>query len=289
MKSSPLQNAKAVDFDSLPSLDQLDQLALELGAGPQDETLFEAQQFVYDAWEIGDPKARISLAFQAITISPFCADAWLLLSASPKIEPEQRRGLLERATSAGALALGTNGFEEYGGHFWGFHETRPYMRARQALASDLWEHGEREVAIGHIRAMLLLNPGDNQGLRYIVLGWLLQMGDDSAVNALLKDHRDEISTFISYTRVLMALRAGKEKVAENLLAKQAWPENQHVAKLLSAKRKAHKEQPPFYTMGGKDEAEIYVSDYGLAWAATPGAIDWLVAATKDLKIPRRGA
>lgn len=281
--------ATSVDLAALPNMDQLQRLALEQGINPQDETLFEAQQLVYDAWESSDPDARQALALQAIASSPFCADAWILISANPSIGSDQRRNLLERATKAGALALGPTGFEEYSGHFWGFHETRPYMRARQALAMQLWEQGQHENAIAHLREMLVLNPGDNQGLRYIALGWLLQMGDDAGVNALLKDHRDEISTFISYTRVLMALRAGKEKVAAGLLAKQAWPQNQHVAKLLSAKRKAPQAQPSFYTMGGKDEAAIYVADYGLAWTATIGAVDWLVAATKDLKIPRRGA
>lgn len=289
MTRSRLPIATPIDLAALPDVGRLDQLALELSISSEDETLFDAQEIIYDAWEADDLQARLALAFQAIAISPFCADAWLILSKSPNIGSDQRRILLERATKAGALALGPNGFEEYDGHFWGFLETRPYMRARQALAEELWEQGEREAAIGHIRAMLLLNPGDNQGLRYIILGWLLHLGDDGAVNALLKEHRDEISTFFSYTRVLMALRAGKEKVATGLLGKQAWPANQHVAKLLSAKRKAPRGQPSFYTMGGKDEAALYVSDYGSAWVATPGGVDWLVTATKDLKIPRRGA
>ena len=48
------------------------------------------------------------------------------------------RAILERAVKAGKLALGPDGFAEYVGHFWGFLETRPYMRARHALAEDLW-------------------------------------------------------------------------------------------------------------------------------------------------------
>ena len=35
------------------------------------------------------------------------------------------------------MALGPRGFKQYAGHFWGFLETRPYMRARAGLAGTL--------------------------------------------------------------------------------------------------------------------------------------------------------
>ena len=35
-----------------------------------------------------------------------------------------------KGVEAGELALGPKGFKQYAGHFWGFLETRPYMRAR---------------------------------------------------------------------------------------------------------------------------------------------------------------
>ena len=61
------------------------------------------------------------------------------------------------------MALGAEGFEEYAGHFWGFLETRPYMRARAGLAIALIKLGDESAAIEHFRAMLKLNPNDNQG------------------------------------------------------------------------------------------------------------------------------
>jgi hypothetical protein len=48
------------------------------------------------------------------------------------------------------------------------------MRARHGLALSLLELGEEAAAVGHLHAMLKLNPGDNQGIRYLLLGSLLK-------------------------------------------------------------------------------------------------------------------
>ncbi len=70
--------------------------------------------------------------------------------------------------------LGPEFFEENVGHFWGIVETRPYMRARLGLAFTLWGTGERDAAIEQAQDMLRLNPGDNQGVRYPLMLWLLE-------------------------------------------------------------------------------------------------------------------
>jgi tetratricopeptide (TPR) repeat protein len=85
--------------------------------------------------------------------------------------------LRARTRRWGELALGPEGFKEYDGHFWGFLETRPYMRARHGLALALLKLGEEEEAMKHFRAMLKLNPGDNQGIRYLLLGCLLKRNE----------------------------------------------------------------------------------------------------------------
>jgi hypothetical protein len=74
------------------------------------------------------------------------------------------------------------------------------MRARHALAEDLWFSGARQVVIEHLREMLKLNPNDNQGLRYTLLCWLLWTGDEDAAQCLLRDHGDEVSTFFEFAR-----------------------------------------------------------------------------------------
>src|SRR3954470_9174967 len=97
--------------------------------GRGDNPTTKAQEVMYEAWERTTSRSRIALARKALTISPLCADAYNLLADEAKT-PEEARDLYIRGVEAGQLALGPEGFEEFDGHFWGFLETRPYMRAR---------------------------------------------------------------------------------------------------------------------------------------------------------------
>lgn len=268
----------------LPGAVEMAGLAKTSGLGPGDETLLEAQQWVYDAWEVRNARGRYALAREALDISPFCADAWLILSERASLSMRDRREFLERALKAGELALGKNGFAENDGHFWAVLETRPYMRARHALAEHLWLSGDHDIAIGHLKAMLQLNPGDNQGIRYVLLAWLLRIHDDAGVNEILRVH-DDGSTFMSYTKALMAFRKSADSSRARRAAIAAWECNQHVAKLLLSNSVRY-EDSGYYSLGHEDEAAYYVMEYGQAWKQTSGAVDWLFEVTGPLKTHR---
>lgn len=280
--------ASPPDLEALPDQATLEAMWRELGEGPKDDALGEAQDLAYEAWEAVDGRSRYALARRALKISPFCADAWLILSERPSLSARDRRTFLERAVKAGELALGADGFTEYAGHFWGFLETRPYMRARHSLAEDLWQAGDREAAITHLREMLALNPGDNQGLRYVLLGWLMATEDHAAVEAHLQEHSDEASAFMGYAQALYAFRRNGDDGAARAAAREAWHCNCHIPKLLAGTKRARFEDNGYYTWGGEDEAAYYLEEYGFAWKWTPGAIDWLVEVTKDLIPEPRG-
>lgn len=280
--------SRTSELKSLPNTAALEDLARRVDMHPDDEALSEAQFLMYDAWETSDGRSRTALARRALKLSPFCADAWLILAERSTLSATDRREYLERAVKAGALALGKNGFQEYEGSFWGFLETRPYMRARHSLAEDLWQAGDSEAAIGHLREMLALNPGDNQGLRYVLLSWLLATRDDAAVEKLLREHDDEVSAFMCYTQALFAFRkSGDSEVARKAVA-VAWECNSHVPALMARRGRIRVEDTGYYTLGGQDEAAYYLEEYGFAWKETPGAVDWLVEGTKDLKPRHRG-
>ena len=125
----------------------------------------KAQQVMYNAWEQTDPSKRIALALKALALSPLCADAYVLLAEESAQSAEEALEYYRRGVEAGERALGPKGFKEYEGHFWGFLETRPYMRARAGLAATLNLLGDIRAAIAHYQDMLRLNPNDNQGIR----------------------------------------------------------------------------------------------------------------------------
>jgi hypothetical protein len=114
-----------------------------------EDPLFQAQDLMYDAFEASGAQ-RATLARQALTISADCADAYLLLAEEATSSLEEKRQLLEQGVAAGERALGPRVFKKGVGEFWAIFETRPYMRARAALAEALWALDRREEALGRV-------------------------------------------------------------------------------------------------------------------------------------------
>ena len=99
-----------------------------------------AEDLVYDAWEASGER-RAVLAREALALWPDCADAYVLLAQATASNLEQERELLEQGVAAGERALGPGTFADSVGDFWMIFQTRPYMRARAALAATLWRLG----------------------------------------------------------------------------------------------------------------------------------------------------
>jgi tetratricopeptide (TPR) repeat protein len=259
------------------------------GGRSRNDAIAQAQDVMYQAWEATNRRQRMALAHKALSISPLCADAYNLLGEEAG-NAEEARALYARGVEAGELALGRKGFREHEGHFWGFLETRPYMRARAGLAMTLLRLGEEDAAIEHFRAMLKLNPGDNQGIRYLLLACLLRRDDIQAVKALLSSYADEWSAYWLYTRALIAYRDGEAAEAATLkLVQEAWSANEHVPGILAGITPPVISTSGYIKVGGADEATEYVRECGPAWKVTPGAIAWLSSAVATLpKNQRRG-
>src|SRR5436190_1083977 len=66
--------------------------------------------------------------------------------------------------------------------------------------------GRRQEAIEHYADLLRLNPGDNQGVRYILLKALLETGDQERVKALLDSYPEDIAAVWMYGVALVAFR-----------------------------------------------------------------------------------
>ena len=188
--------------------------------GSREETpLSKAQDLMYKAFESHDPMERAELAKKALELSPDCADAYVLLAEQAKRRKEALE-LFEKGVAAGERALGPEAFQEHVGHFWGLIETRPYMRAREGLASLLWTVGRRHEAIGHLQDMLRLNPNDNQGVRDTLAGWLLAEGSHEELVRLLKQYDEDSATW-AYTKALVAFRQNGDTTETRKLLKLA--------------------------------------------------------------------
>lgn len=246
----------------------------------RDDPLSAAQDIMYRAWDATAARERIALARKALKTSPLCADAYVLLAEDAARTPADASTYYEQGVEAGEAAIGPDGFREYAGHFWGFLETRPYMRARQGLAVTLWTLGRHQEAVMHCQAMLELNPQDNQGIRYLLAAYLLQLGLVDPLKKLLEQFDEDGAAMWLYTRALLAFRETDPNA--DRLAADAWSANSYVPDMLSGRRPLIGSQDGYITMGGEDEAGEYVSSNGPAWHATPGAIDWVTRVTQNL-------
>ena len=237
--------------------------------------LDRAQELIYGAWEAGTAKRRLALAKKALEISPHCADAYVLLAEHARRGSDAELELWRQGVAAGEAALGKAGFEELVGQFWGFLETRPYMRARLGLAMALWRRGAREDAVDHLRAMLRLNPGDNQGVRYILAAFLAELGRDAELAALLEQYADDGAAAWAYTAALLAFRREQDTAASRKLLTEAIESNEFVPGYLLGERKMPARLPDYMGAGDAAEAVHFMNDFGAGWKGTPGALDWL--------------
>ncbi len=248
---------------------------------PEDLALGQARKLMIKAAESFDSKKRVALAKDAIKLSPDCAEAYLLLAEQSK-NRKAALVLFEQAVAAAERTLGPEMFVEGVGHFWSFLETRPYMRARAGLAEAAWASGRRDEAVHHLVDLLRLNPGDNQGLRYLLAGWLLNLDRLDDLDDLL-DQYDEDSATWSFTRALASFKVGGDTPAARKLLQAARKTNKHVVDYLIGRKTLPSEPPPFYSPGDDDDAVLYVANHLGAWKSTPGSLTWIRAATATRK------
>src|SRR4030042_2569219 len=121
-KSTKIKNSEATNLASFEGV--LSDIFEDNG---EETPLKKAQDIMYDAWEVTDPKRRVALARRALEISPDCADAYALLGEETASSLTEALNLYRQGVEAGERALGKDAFEEDVGHFWGTLETRPYM------------------------------------------------------------------------------------------------------------------------------------------------------------------
>jgi tetratricopeptide (TPR) repeat protein len=276
-KSQPSDLSDAVPFDRRAREGLMQQIMPQ--AAVTDSRLNAAQQVMYGAFEATSPKRQMALARKALEISPDCADAYVVLAEYAETLPDALE-LYEQGVAAGERALGAKGFEEYEGHFWGFLETRPYMRARAGFADSLWAAGRHEEAAEHCREMLRLNPNDNQGIRYRLASMLLDLERHDELDQLLKSYEEDGAAEWAYTRALLAFRREGDSEGARIALKAAMEVNEHVPAYLARVKPMPRQAPDYYTDGGEDEAICYTAQFLPAWRETPGAAAWLRSTLK---------
>ncbi|RPI80259.1 MAG: hypothetical protein EHM42_12380, partial [Planctomycetaceae bacterium] len=253
-----------------------------IGGQPNlDTPLGKAQSIIDRAFRETNVKKRVALAQEALAACVDCADAYNLLAEHTTGRRAVHR-LYEQALAAAERVLGPEVFEREAGQFWSVLETRAYMRARLGLANCLWLGGRHDDAVRHMQELLRLNPGDNQGVRYILASFLLFLDRDDETAELLKAYAERSATW-EYSKALLAFRRQGDSEDARHLLRQARRTNVHVPRYLIDDSDLPSGQPPYYSPGDENEAQSYASSFRAPWKFTPGAMAWLRASLCEKK------
>lgn len=224
--------------------------------------------------EATDLRTAINLASRAVQLDDHCLDALTLLAQVHSANEAELLEAMRGIVAVGAESLGERYIEENRGHFWGILETRPYMRAHAYLAQLLLEANKIDEAVVEYETLLHLNPGDNQGLRYPLLGCYLQTGNLATVCRLFDQFEDEGSATFAWARVLERLLSQDGAGAKTALT-EARETNPHIEAYLTGQKRVPNDPPDYYGFGDENEAIVCADAIGAAWRANPAAVAWL--------------
>lgn len=144
----------------------------------------DAQAIVYDGSELldSDPKEAAKYFKKALQSDPDLPDAYnglgdVALTRGRFKEAEQ---LYKTAYEKARRRLGTEDPPAFA--WWLNLSTRPYMRARQGLGLLYQMLGRYDEAIKEFKELLLRNPNDYQGVRYLIApAYLLKVDIEGAI------------------------------------------------------------------------------------------------------------
>jgi hypothetical protein len=214
---------------------------------------------------------RQKLVAQALSLDSDCVSAHLVLAADA-LTPSDALTHTRNAIAAGERVLAPLLAEE-DAFLWGDLIGRDWLIARAQLAELHWQMGDRPRAIADVREVLRLNPGDNHGMRYVLLQWLMRAGSLEGIDQLLAQYHERSTPWL-FTRALHSYRTTGVTAETTRALRAAMSANGFVVPMLLGAHPMPEEPPESYSPGGDDEAAIYVESALTLWVDTMGAIEW---------------
>lgn len=232
----------------------------------------KAQDLVEQAFNTSG-KQGVKLVNEALKLDPDCIDAYEYL-AQTESSPDKRIKHLKKGIEIGRRIFGGKYLEERKGMFWGFHETRPFMRCLFNYALELYKVYRKTEAMNAFKEIIELNEGDNLGARDYLMLYQLEAGDLEGYKFYHKKFKDCGGAHFEFNHALyLFISKGDTPNARKSLYK-ASENNKHVIPLLISPKTKFFDDDHFI-IGEKSEAESYVSIAHEIWNNTPGAIEWL--------------
>lgn len=234
----------------------------------------QAQNLVYQAAETEDELEADTLIYQALSLDADCVEAYEhLAEVCGSVTASML--LFQSAIKASRKKLGEKYFVENKGHFWGLHETRPYMRCKKSYAETLYLLGQKEAALDVYYELLELNPNDNQGIRDPASIICLELGMLDQYRKLYDEYKNDGTAFHMFNNALYLFLTHGDTEPSRAALKKARHYNKHVVHLMNSK-KPLPPLPEVYGFGDKNEAIYYCTLAKPIWQSKPGAVEWMI-------------
>jgi tetratricopeptide (TPR) repeat protein len=267
------------DLDAkLAELTRGGQVRKMANAWKRDDPKWRAQELAYDALEADDPVEALRMVHEALKLDPDCTEAAHLMVSLVPMDLDSRIRLMRETVDKAERNLGESLIPETTGHFWSTLSTRPYMRAKRALAELLAEAGRLTDAIAVFEQLLELNPDDNLGTRFALLGLYLATNQPQRANSLIARFPDEerILGSVAWARVLERWLSGGPDDAEAQAAlKKARQVNPFAERYISGAEPMPEEAPQYYQPGKESDAQMCALELAPAWERNPEFRKWL--------------
>jgi tetratricopeptide (TPR) repeat protein len=266
-------------FDLAHSIQSEEPDPLE-GVERADDPRRKAQRLMYEAWE-KPLEDGIELADQALEIDPDCADALLFksLEAGVRGEIDSALALIFEAMEAGERSLADTGLlDESDGCLWGYLPARPYLRTQYYLARLLWDMGSRLAAVAMAERSLELDQNDSLGARFLLLSWLLDIGERTFTRELLDDYEKDDSALFLYGNALLTFWEEGATNTSRARLRKAFKANPFVPDLVLESdffEESDLMEASLYSPGDENEGLICAAMLLVAWDRDLEATDWL--------------
>ena len=148
---------------------------------------------------------------------------------------------------------------------WSILENRPFLRMYERMGLELSKLGKVDMARDVFKALIGMNPEDNQGVRELLCSCYFRLAEYSSVLELCRMYDGDTMAAISFGRILALLKLGRRRNAKSALRTAAmWRPNIAQEIMASRHRKPHDLSSP-YELGSKREAELFWNDFGDYW------------------------
>jgi hypothetical protein len=138
-----------------------------------------------------------------------------------------------------------------------------------------WQNNEKNKAIDQLKYILKLNPRDDQGVRYVLLAYLLELDMLEDAQSLMMSYSDDYSTYWSFCELLLDIKKQEDAAIIEMEFGMCVECNEYVVPYLIGDEKIPSEAVRSYGDGDRNEAIFYVQSAGDAWFKDENALNTL--------------